>query len=153
MLTSRRSPLPSAFTTGRFAPAAIAPAVASSRGDCPPTSTGVSPKSALSASASCAHRSGNQSFCGLLLPITSGTIGRSNGFMNSFCHARSPCHGPSPHDTGSDRHAERREELEILILHMLDRVRRDLPVREEPVEIVRARAVESDLDARRRERG
>ena len=50
------------------------------------------------------------------------------------------------------RNVERREELEVLILHVLRRVRRNAMRREQPIEIARARAVEAELHRRARER-
>ena len=68
------------------------------------------------------------------------------------CHARSSGHGPEVPRHRLVRNAERRQELEVLILHVLPvRVRRDLPVREQPVHVARARAVESELHRRVRE--
>jgi hypothetical protein len=46
------------------------------------------------------------------------------------------------------RHAERGEELEVLILDVLDRAGGNLSVGEKPVEIARARPVEAELDRR-----
>src|SRR5215212_6349381 len=49
-------------------------------------------------------------------------------------------------------HAEGMKKLEVLILHVLILVRRDLPIREKPVEIARALAIEAELDGRADER-
>ena len=61
-------------------------------------------------------------------------------------------HGPRFHVDLADRHAERGEKLEVLILHVLRRVRRNAVRREQPVHVARARAVEPELDRRARER-
>ena len=86
-----------------------------------------------------AQRSGSQSFCGLLVATTIDAAGRSNGAKNVRCHARSSATARGSTSTGAVRHAERREELEVLILHVLRRVRRNLVRREQPVQS-RARA-------------
>ena len=49
------------------------------------------------------------------------------------------------------RNAERGEEFEILILHVLQRVRRNAMRREQPIRVARAGAIESELDGRARE--
>jgi hypothetical protein len=51
------------------------------------------------------------------------------------------------------RHAERLQELEVLVLHVLRRVRRDAVRGDDPVGVARAGAVEAELDGRVDERG
>ena len=70
--------------------------------------------------------------------MTSDTIGRSNCFVNSRCHARSSPHGPMFHSTMPESMPKRRHELQILILNVLRLVRGDAAIREQPVEIARA---------------
>ena len=130
----------------------ITASAASSRGERPPTSTGCSPKSLQSASHTSAQRSGSQSFSGLLVATTIGAIGRSNPARNSRCHARSSGHGPRSHDRLAVRDAERVEELEVLVLHVLPFARRDAMRGEQPVDVARARAVEAELHRRAGER-
>ena len=149
MPTRLRSPLPSAETTGRCTPLDDRPlGVASSRGDSPPTSTGCRPKSRSERVRHLGPALREPVLLRLAAADTSGAIGRSNFAKNSCCHARSSGHGPRSHVTGLGRHAERGEEFEVLVLHVLHRVRRDLRVGEQPVEIARARAVEAELHRR-----
>src|SRR6185312_2079370 len=44
------------------------------------------------------------------------------------------------------RNTQRREELEVFVLHVLSRVRRKVDVGEEPAEVARACAVEAESD-------
>ncbi len=62
--------------------------------------------------------------------------------------------GPRPEVPlhGLVRHADGRQELEVLILHVLRRMRRNAVRREEPVEIARTRVVEAELHGRVDER-
>ena len=106
-----------------------------------------------SASATSAHRSGSQSFCGLLVATTIDASGRSNGAKKTRCCARAFVvpRPEVPHDF-ADRHAERREKLEVLILDVLRRVRRNSLRREQPIHVARARAIEAELHGRVGER-
>ncbi len=91
----------------------------------PPTSTGCSPNSCSSASAISAHRSGGQSFSGLL--VADDDRGRRTIDPLEELPLPRPFGGPRPEvpDHRHARHAERREELEILVLDVLRRVRRE----------------------------
>ena len=70
---------------------------------------------------------------------------------NACCHARSCVPRPEvPHDR-PERNAERREKLEVLVLDVLRRVRRNAVRREQPIEVARARAIEAELHGGARE--
>jgi hypothetical protein len=88
----------------------------------------------------------------LLVATTIGAIGRSNPARNSACQARSSGHGPSSQTGSPCGHAERVEELEVLVLHVLPFARRDAMRGEQPVRVARAVAVEAELHRRAGER-
>ena len=125
---------------------------ASSRGERPPTSTGCRPKSCQSASPTSAQRSGHP----VLLRLARRHDDRRHRPIERREELPLPRTLVGPRaEVPLDRlvrHAERGEELEILILDVLRLVRRNAVRREQPVRVARARAIEAQLHGRARER-
>ena len=138
--TSLRSPLLSADTGLCRVRCMITASVASSRGDRPPTSTGCSPYRPLSASGELAPSLGDP----ILLRATRANHERHDRPLELLHEFALPLALVVPRPElpldNARVHAERRDEFEILILNVLRLVRRDVLVREEPVQHrVRAR--------------